>query len=54
LALASEYKTIKTWDASSGTCLQTLKGHSNEVMSVAFLYNLARIALVSSNKTVKI
>jgi WD40 repeat protein len=28
LASASDDKTVKVWDASSGACLQTLEGHS--------------------------
>ncbi|KAF1934812.1 hypothetical protein EJ02DRAFT_488717, partial [Clathrospora elynae] len=29
LASGSGDKTVKIWDASSGTCLQTLEGHSD-------------------------
>ena len=29
LASASDDKTVKIWDASSGECLQTLEGHSS-------------------------
>ena len=32
----SDDKTVKVWDADSGTVLQTLEGHSNYVYSVAF------------------
>jgi WD40 repeat protein len=38
------------WNA----CLQTLEGHSNEVNSVAFLYDSTRLALASYDQTVKI
>jgi WD40 repeat protein len=29
LVSASDDSKVKIWDASSGTCLQTLKGYSN-------------------------
>jgi WD40 repeat protein len=29
-------KTVRLWDAATGTALQALEGHSNEVSSVAF------------------
>ena len=35
-------------------CLQTLEGHSHSVQSVAFSHNSTRLALASSDKTVKI
>ena len=28
--------TVRLWDAVTGAALQTLKGHSNEVTSIAF------------------
>jgi WD40 repeat protein len=34
--------------------LQTLKGYSREVSSVAFLHNLAKLALALKDSTVKI
>jgi WD40 repeat protein len=41
---------------SSGwsACLQTLEGHSNDVRSVAFSHDSARLASASSDNTVKI
>ncbi|KAF2195846.1 WD40 repeat-like protein, partial [Zopfia rhizophila CBS 207.26] len=44
----------KLWDASSGECLQTLKGHNNSVCSVAFSHDSARLASASEDNTVKI
>ena len=35
-------------------CLQTLEGHSNSVMSVAFSHDSARLASASDDRTVKI
>jgi WD40 repeat protein len=54
LASASDDKTVKIWDASSGECLQTLEGHSGWVRSVAFSPDSARLASASDDKTVKI
>jgi WD40 repeat protein len=39
---------------SSDECLQTLKGHSDYVWSVAFSHDLTRLASASGNRTVKI
>ena len=36
LATASDDKTIKLWDATSGKCVKTLKDHTNYVFCVAF------------------
>lgn len=33
---ASDDKTLKLWDISTGTCLRTLSGHSNFVFSCCF------------------
>src|SRR5207248_1710726 len=54
LASASDDKTVKIWDASSGECLQTLEGHSGWVRSVAFSHDSTRLASASDDETVKI
>ena len=38
LLTASADKTAKLWDPLSGTCLQTLEGHTDEIFSCAFNY----------------
>ncbi|KAF2174705.1 beta transducin-like protein HET-D2Y [Zopfia rhizophila CBS 207.26] len=54
LASASDDKTVKIWDASSGECLQTLEGHRGWVWSVTFSRDSTRLASVSDDKTVMI
>jgi WD40 repeat protein len=46
--------TIKIWDAHTGACLQTLKGHSGYVNSVVFSHDSSRVASGTSDKTIKI
>ena len=38
LLTASADKTAKVWDPMSGTCLQALEGHTDEIFSCAFNY----------------
>jgi WD40 repeat protein len=55
LASASQDKTIKIWDISSGACLQTLKNnHLYRVSSMAFSCDLVLLALAESNGAVRI
>jgi WD40 repeat protein len=54
LASASDNRTVKIWDASSGACLQTLEGHSGLVSLVVFSHDSTRLASASDNRTVKI
>jgi WD40 repeat protein len=42
------------WDASSGACLQTLKGHSSSVYSVAFSHDSSKLVSASDDKTAKV
>ena len=46
-------KTIKTWDITSGSCLSTLKGHSDIVTSVCFSSDGKQLASGSEDKTVR-
>jgi eukaryotic-like serine/threonine-protein kinase len=46
--------TIKVWDATSGQEILTLKGHTDDVWSVAFSADGLRIASASRDGTVKV
>ena len=50
----SEDKTIKIWDANTGSCLQTLTGHTNGVSSVLYSPDGRKIVSASGDKTIKI
>ncbi|RDW58661.1 hypothetical protein BP6252_13137 [Coleophoma cylindrospora] len=62
LASASFDKTVKVWDAATGTLQQTLEGHGDEtleghgdrVWSVAFSHDSKLLASASSDETVKV
>ncbi|KAI9036194.1 WD40 repeat-like protein [Aspergillus affinis] len=47
-------KTIKLWDAQTGSELRTLEGHSSWVFSVAFSPDGQRIVSGSGDKTIKL
>jgi WD40 repeat protein len=46
--------TVKVWDADRGNELITLKGHTGQVMSVAFSPDGKRIVSASDDQTVKV
>lgn len=52
--MASWDETVKIWDATDGTCLQTLEGHSRGVNSVVFSHDDKYLASASYDQTVKI
>ncbi|PYH59942.1 WD40 repeat domain-containing protein [Aspergillus niger CBS 101883] len=54
LASGSGDKTVKLWDAATGTLKHTLEGHSNRVYSVAFSNNGQLLASGSDDKTIKL
>ncbi|MFW9264674.1 NACHT and WD repeat domain-containing protein, partial [Nostoc sp. CALU 546] len=54
LASASNDKTTKIWDVSSGQLLKSLIGHSDSVISVAYSPNGQQLASTSYDKTIKI
>jgi WD40 repeat protein len=51
---ASPDKTIKIWDANTGTCLQTLTGHTDYVYSASYSPDGTKIVSASDDKTIKI
>ena len=50
----SDDNTVKIWDAESGTCLNTLSGHSGWVNAVAVFADNRRIVSGNDDGTVKI
>jgi WD40 repeat protein len=54
LALASGDSTVRLWDAMTGKPLQTLKGYTSGVTSVAFSSDGKQLALASRDSTVQL
>ncbi|RYP25503.1 hypothetical protein DL767_008366 [Monosporascus sp. MG133] len=54
LASGSDDRTIKIWDAATGSLQQTLEGHSNIVSSVTFSHDSKLLASGSYDGTIKI
>jgi WD40 repeat protein len=54
LALASDDRTVKVWDAVTGQEILNLQGHPDKVASVAFSPDGRRLASASEDGTVKV
>ncbi|RYO95242.1 hypothetical protein DL764_007727 [Monosporascus ibericus] len=54
LASGSGDGTVKLWDAATGACLSTLKGHGGGVTSVAFSPDGERVTSGSKDRTAKV
>ena len=54
IVTGSEDKTVKVWDAETGQEVLALKGHTDDVSSVAFSPDGKRIVTGSEDRTVKV
>jgi len=50
----SDDKTVKIWKLGSDSCIRTLEGHEDEVLSVIYLSKCKMIASSSQDKTVRL
>ncbi|XRB01759.1 dynein assembly factor [Pycnococcus provasolii] len=51
---ASQDKTVRVWDATTGACLSVLEGHSGAVFSASYSVDGTRIVSASQDKTVRV
>ncbi|XRB25343.1 EF-hand domain-containing protein [Pseudoscourfieldia marina] len=51
---ASQDKTVRVWDATTGACISVLEGHSGAVTSASYSADGTRIVSASYDKTVRV
>ena len=54
IASASYDRTLRLWDAATGECLMTLRGHDDRVRACAFAPDGKRIASASYDRTLRL
>lgn len=53
-ASGSTDRTCKIWDIETGKCIYTLRGHTGEVLDLAFSPNGAKIVTASADQTARV
>lgn len=48
------FRTVKIWDVNSGKCIETLMGHVDEVLDIAFNSTGTRLVTASADSTARV
>ncbi|KOS44516.1 hypothetical protein ACN38_g4574 [Penicillium nordicum] len=54
LASASEDKTARIWDSTTGQCISVLRGHEDKLNCITWIQHDERLASASNDKTIRI